>query len=109
MPEWLYPAGDNGLWVFLLLTVTLGGAATFATGKALAETWRPVWQLPVYCLLLAAGVRFLHFALFEEEFLAPQSFLVDLIVLGAAGITGLTLARARAMARQYPWLAARPD
>ena len=54
MPVWLYEANDNGEWVFLLLTVVLGGAAAWATGKAIAQTWRPFWHVPTYALLLTA-------------------------------------------------------
>ena len=52
--------------VFLVLTVLLGGAAAWSTGRAIAETWKPYWQLVWYVLLLAAAVRFIHFGLFEE-------------------------------------------
>jgi len=68
--EQLYEGGDNALWIFLLLTVIIGGAAAYASGKAIAQTWRPYRQVPFYCLLLAAGVRFCHFALFEEPLLS---------------------------------------
>jgi hypothetical protein len=43
MPVWLYEAGPQGLWIFLLATVALGGLAALATGRALAQTWRPIW------------------------------------------------------------------
>ena len=45
MPDWLYDAGPNGDWVFLLVTVIMGGMAAYATGGAIASTWRPRWQL----------------------------------------------------------------
>jgi len=101
MPPWLYQSGPNGLWTFLLLTVVLGGGAAFISGKSVAETWRPFMQLPVYMVLLAAGVRFLHFALFEEPFFAPASFVVDFLVLSGFAVTGHRLARSRQMAMQY--------
>ncbi|MBL8564084.1 MAG: hypothetical protein JNM89_00035 [Hyphomicrobiaceae bacterium] len=105
MPE-IYQSGPNGLWVFLLLTVAIGGGAAWVTGKAIAETWRPVSQLVVYVLLIAAGVRFFHYALFEEPLLAAANFLVDAAVLLAAALAGFRVARARQMARQYGWLTA---
>ena len=101
MPPWLYQSGPNGLWIFLLLTVVLGGGAAFVSGKSVAETWRPFAQVPIYMLLLAASVRFLHFALFEEPFLAPMSFLVDFLVLACFAVSGYRLARSRQMAMQY--------
>ncbi len=86
MPTWLYTSGPNGLWIFLLLTVILGGSAAFISGKSIAETWRPLWQLPFYMVLLALVVRFLHFALFEEVLVSARNFVVDygvLLVLAA--------------------------
>jgi hypothetical protein len=101
MPTWLYASGPNGLWIFLLLTVVLGGAAAFISGKSIAETWRPFWQVPFYMLLLSLIVRFLHFALFEEPFVSPLSFAVDFAVLITCAITGYRSARARQMTIQY--------
>jgi hypothetical protein len=101
MPTWLYTSGPNGLWVFLLLTVILGGSAAFISGKSVAETWRPFWQLPVYMLLLAGVVRFLHFSLFEEAFVSAQNFLVDFAVLLSLAIAGYRSARAGQMTTQY--------
>ncbi len=104
LPDWLYEAGANGAWIFLLLTVLLGGAAAFVTGRVIAETWRPFWQLPVYILLIACAVRFFHFALFEEKLLSVRNLVVDVLVLIVAGTAGHWLARGRQMAEQYGWL-----
>jgi hypothetical protein len=105
MPDWLYDAGENGLWVFAVVTIAIGGGAAWATGKALAETWRPFWQLPLYVLLLTSAVRFLHMALFDELMVSARNFAVDALVIGALAYAGHRMARARTMARQYPWLA----
>ncbi len=104
MPEWLYDAGPNGHWYFLLVTVGMGGLAAYATGSAIASTWRPAWQLVVYGVLLAGAARFIHFALFEEPFLAPRSFLVDLAFLLVVIASGFVLTRREQMQRQYDWL-----
>jgi hypothetical protein len=109
MPEWLYDAGPNGHWYFLLVTVVMGGLAAYATGSAIAVTWRPRWQLFVYSVLIAAAARFIHFALFEEPCLAPRSFLVDLVVLIAATTAGFWITRQRQMREQYDWLAPSAD
>jgi predicted permease len=101
---YLYEGGDNVLWIFLLLTVSIGGAAAYASGKAIAQTWRPFRQVPLYALLLAAGVRFCHFALFEEPLLSVPSYLVDFVVALLFASLGFRLLRARQMATQYPWL-----
>ena len=42
-------------WVFVCATVILFGWAAFMTGQALAQTWRPLWHLVPYSLMLAAG------------------------------------------------------
>jgi len=100
----LYEGGDNVLWIFLLLTVIIGGAAAYASGKAIAQTWRPFRQVPFYALLLAAGVRFCHFALFEEPLLSAPSYAIDFLVALIFAALGFRLIRARQMATQYSWL-----
>jgi hypothetical protein len=100
----LYEGGDNVLWIFLLLTVIIGGAAAYAAGKAVAQTWRPYRQVPLYSLLLATGVRFCHFALFEEPLLSPGSYAIDFLVALLFASLGFRLVRARQMATQYDWL-----
>jgi len=105
MPNWLYDAGPNGDWVFLLVTVIMGGMAAYATGSAIATTWRPRWQLVAYGFLIAAAVRFIHYALFHEPFIAPRSYVVDLVVLIAAAVLGFRVTRRRQMREQYDWLA----
>jgi hypothetical protein len=105
MPEWLYDAGPNGGWVFLLVTIIMGGLAAYATGSAIAATWRPRWQLVAYGFLIAGAVRFIHHALFHEPFIAPRSYVVDLVVLIAAAAFGFQITRRRQMREQYDWLA----
>ena len=89
---------------FFGLTIVLFGLAAAATGRALAQSWRPAWQIIPAALFLAVVDRFLHYALFE----APLDSLSGL--LAAAGVIGLVMsgaffyARARKMVRQYPWL-----
>ncbi|MCB1521312.1 MAG: hypothetical protein KDJ37_12155 [Hyphomicrobiaceae bacterium] len=89
--------------VFLVLTVLLGGAAAWSTGRAIAETWKPYWQLVWYVLLLAAAVRFIHFGLFEEPLLAPGNYLVSLSVLAVCAAVGHRVTRMRQLAYQYGW------
>ncbi|HSO42876.1 MAG TPA: hypothetical protein VLR47_08575, partial [Rhodospirillales bacterium] len=40
------------LSVFLAVTGVVIGFAAYMTGQAIANTWRPAWQLVVYALLL---------------------------------------------------------
>jgi hypothetical protein len=60
--------GDGyGLGVFFLVTVLLGGGTAWATGRAIATTWRPWWHTIGYMLILGGVVRVFHLAVFEEE------------------------------------------
>jgi hypothetical protein len=104
MPSYLYDGGDNAFWVFVLVTLIMGGAAAYVSGKAIAQTWRPFWQIPLYMLGIAAAVRFCHYALFWEPFLSLKSYVVDFTVALAAASLGYRLVRARQMAQQYGWL-----
>jgi hypothetical protein len=98
----IWPATPYGLPVFLLLTL-LGVLAAIATGRALASVWEPVWRIVPSMVMLAAGVRFLHFALFKEMLLSPHFYLVTLAILLLASWVSYTWKRATQMARQYPW------
>lgn len=90
--------------VFCGLTIVVMGFAAFMTGRALADNWRPVWQVWIYCLLLGLVDRFLAFALFDAELLLITGYLVDAAVLTAIGLASYYMARAHRMASQYPWL-----
>jgi uncharacterized protein DUF6867 len=95
---------EDSLGVFLLVTVVLGGGAAVLAGRAVALTWRPWWQVVVYMLMLAATVRFIHFALFEGTLLSPHYYAVDCVICMAFGFAGFQAARARRMVAQYPWI-----
>ncbi len=95
---------DSSPAVFIGLTVIIGGGAAWLAGRALALKWRPLWQLFVYMLLLAAAVRFLHYALFEEPLLSLKSYIADAVVLIAAALLGFRLTRVKQMTTQYYWL-----
>lgn len=107
MLERLYETGPNGLWVFLLVTVLLGGSGAFVSGRAIAQTWRPFWHVPAYMLLLAAIVRFFHYALFWEVLISLKNYMVDFAVMLVSATIGYRLTRARQMAEQYGWLRGR--
>ena len=65
IPDLLFEEGSFG--VFLLVTVALGGGGAWLTGRAIAGTWLPAWQVGVYMLLMGATVRFFHMALFGGQ------------------------------------------
>lgn len=102
LPELLYE--EHSLGVFLLVTILLGGGAAFLAGRAIATTWRPVWQIVSYGLILAAAVRFIHFSLFAGTFLSLHYYLVDSVFCIAFGLLGFRTARATQMVTQYRWL-----
>lgn len=90
--------------VFFTVTVFVIGFAAYMTGQALAGTWKPAWQVVLYCLLLGLGSRFLIFSLFEGELLSLSGYLIDCAVLVAMGLFAYRLTRARKMVSQYPWI-----
>jgi Domain of unknown function (DUF6867) len=99
IPELLYEEGSFA--VFLLVTIALGGGAAWMSGRAIAATWRPWWHILAYMLILAAGVRFIHFALFEGTLVSPYYYAVDFAVCLIFGFLGFRITRAGQMARQY--------
>ncbi len=89
---------------FWMLTVVIGGGAAWLTGRALALSWRPYWQVVVYCLILGLAVRFFHFALLDGTLLSAKHYLVDTAVLIALSAIAYRMARTTQMVTQYPWL-----
>ncbi|HLX97727.1 MAG TPA: hypothetical protein VKR62_03455 [Roseiarcus sp.] len=110
----LWADSPYGPFTFVLITLVLGGAGAWATGRAIAKTWRPPAMLAPYMLFLTAGVRFLHYALYQEPLLSPALFITAYIWTTAIGALGYRAMRARQMATQYSWayersgLSARP-
>jgi hypothetical protein len=98
----LWADGDYALLAFIVLD-GLGAAAAFATGRALASGWSPMWRLIPAIVALAAAVQFLHFALFQEQLLSLHYYLVTLVLLLVIGWIGYSQMRARQMATQYSW------
>jgi hypothetical protein len=92
---------EPSVWLFLLVTVIMGGWAAWRTGIAIARTWRPSWMLVPYMLLLGAAVRFIHFALFHGTLFSLRYYLVDTVLIAALAYLGWRNERANAMARQY--------
>ncbi len=102
IPELIYEEGSLG--VFVLVTVILGGGAAALSGRAIAETWRPWWQIVAYSFILGAAVRFIHFSLFGGTLLSPHYYLVDSAVCMGLGFLGFRAARAAQMVTQYRWI-----
>jgi hypothetical protein len=98
---------EDSFFVFVLVTLILGGGAAFLTGRAIAATWRPWWQVPVYMLVLGGAVRFFHMALFEGHLLSLHYYVVDTAFCFLFGFLGYQATRAGQMAEQYGWLYSR--
>ncbi len=86
------------------LTLILMGFAAYMTGQAMAITWRPIWHLGIYGMLLGFADRFLIFSLFQGQLLSPVGYLIDTAVLIAISLFAYRFNQARKMASQYPWL-----
>ncbi|WP_457939969.1 DUF6867 family protein [Mesorhizobium sp. 10J20-29] len=95
---------EASIWQFFFVTCLLGGWAAWMTGRASAQTWRPLSSLIVFLLLLGIGVRFIHHALFDGTMFTAQYYVVDTIVLMIIGLLGYRYTRTNQMVTQYHWL-----
>jgi hypothetical protein len=95
---------EGGAWVYLIVTVFLGGGGAFSTGRALAHNWQDWPMVPLAMAALALAVRFIHYALFEETLLSLQFYLADFISLTVIGLIGYRYTRVGQMTTQYGWL-----
>ncbi len=96
--------GVPDLLISLCVTAIVVGFAAFITGQALANTWRPMWQMLPYGLLLGIADRFLVWGLFGGDGLSVSGYLIDTAWLLAVGFAAYRLTQARRMVAQYPWL-----
>jgi hypothetical protein len=95
---------DDGGWVFLVLTVIIGGSGAFLSGRGLARSWKPYWRVFFYMALLAAAVRFFHYALFDGTLLSLHYYFVTYVILVGAALLGYRWMRTTQMVTQYRWL-----
>jgi hypothetical protein len=95
---------SESLLEVVLITGIIGGGAAWLAGRAVAHTWRPFWHVIGYMALLGAAVRFVHFALFEADLLAPLSYAADTAYLLVVGCLGWRITRTAQMVTQYAWL-----
>ena len=96
---------EPSFWLFLLVTVIMGGWAAWMTGRAIAITWRPFWNLrrlspdpgggrPVHPFRAVRGTL-MSIQLLSRS--TPSSLLI-------IGTLGFRYYRARQMTTQYRWL-----
>jgi len=99
----LWSDSPYGVFTFILITLVLGGAGAWATGRAIAKTWRPLISLAPYMICLALGVRFLHYALYGEPLMSLPLFVSAFVWTMAVSALGYRAMRAKQMATQYSW------
>lgn len=90
--------------VWIGITLVLTGGAGYMTGQAIARTWRPLWQVVAYGLLLAVVSRFFIYGLFDGYMLLASGYIIDAAVIIAIGLFAFRLNRVQMMVSQYPWL-----
>lgn len=95
---------EDSIGTFLFVTLLMGGAGSWLTGRAVAQTWRPAWQIVPYILILGAAIRFVHFSVFGGTLLSPQYYAVDTVLCMGFAILGFRRARVRQMVMQYGWI-----
>ncbi|GJE61958.1 DUF6867 family protein [Methylobacterium trifolii] len=95
---------EESVWLFLLVTVTMGGWAGWMAARAIARGWHPFLHCVPALLAVAAAVRFIHFALFGGTLLSPHYYAVDALVVMIVGAAGFRVTRTRQMTSQYRWL-----
>jgi hypothetical protein len=95
---------QNGVLQFLILTIVMGGGAAFMAGRSLANGWRGIGRLLVYMIPFTAGIRFLHFALFQGHLASLSHFIIHGIIVSAFAVLGYRMRRTQQMTTQYPWL-----
>jgi hypothetical protein len=101
---------EHSLPMFIVLVLILGGGAAFLAGRAIAKGWQPLSLLIAYMFPFTAGLRFLQYALFNDEKLGTPNltsgyyFITDFIILTLIAWAGYQSTKATKMVSQYPWL-----
>ncbi len=104
MLDWLLPETDGVAIGLRLFIDFLGISAALATGRSFASSWSPLWLTVPAMAALAAGVHFLHYALFQEVLLSPYYFGVTFLTLLIFAALGYRAKRALQMGTQYRWM-----
>jgi len=94
--------GQATIGLFVLFLLCLGAA--WMTGRAVAQSWEGVGRAVVYLLLLTAGMRFLHMALYGGAIFDPFAYVVDAAAAVATGLASHRVNLATQMVTQYHWL-----
>jgi len=90
--------------VFLWFTVIWMGGAALLTGRALALSWRPIWQVVLSCFGLGLVDRFFAYALFDASLLSVVGYMADTVTILGIGLFAYRVVHVSVIVRQYPWL-----
>lgn len=96
--------GEAPLPVLVAIGGGLAAGAAWLTGQAIAESWRPVWQILPSAILLTVADRFLDYALFGGSLLSGTAALFTLAIVLTLAWVAYRMRRAHKMVSQYPWL-----
>ena len=92
-------------WVtFVIVTLIISGGAAYMTGQAMANRWRPTWNVVGYSLLLGCADRFAVYALADGDLWLPTGYVIDTAILMVIALLSFRMTKARNMVEQYPWL-----
>lgn len=95
---------EASFWPFVILTLGLGGWTARVAGAKLASSWRPVYLLPLAILPLGAGIRFLHYSLYDSTLFSTHYFLADYAFVLGFATWGYFTKRSELMNGLYPWM-----
>jgi hypothetical protein len=95
---------NESVFQILFITLVLGGGCALLAGRAIATTWRGIAVAIAAAFPMAAAVRFVHYALFNETLLSPKSYILEVLVLLIVICLSFQRTRAVQMVRQYYWL-----
>ena len=79
-------SGDGAMPLLAGIAAGLGAAAAWLTGRAIAESWRPVWQV------------------LPSSLLSGPAAIVTLSIVLILALCGYRLRQVGKMVSQYPWL-----
>jgi branched-chain amino acid transport system ATP-binding protein len=94
-------------WSFIVITIVAFGFGALMMGRALADTWRPVWYNVAYGVLLGIANRLFHNFFAGDDILNLPAYVTQTVILIAIALVTFRATTAYKMVTQYPWLYAR--
>ncbi len=89
-----------GEYVFMILCAM----AAWMVGKSVATDWDSLAKMFGFVMILGLGARFLHFALYQAQFVSVSRYIVDTFILAVVAYIGYRFTRTNQMTTQYHWL-----